>query len=236
MTVLLIVITFGALAVAGALLFSLLRLSRHERDRSEARAEALRELIDDVPPSPPRGFGAADTKPAIESAVPQRAPMFGHQPAEVEGPRSRLLMVPAIGVAVVGLALTGIYVWNRPASATAATVMAVPLELVSLRHETQGETLIVSGLVRNPSSGGSVKGLTAVAFSFDRQGTFLASGRAPIDYQQLGAGEESPFSVSVPQSSGVARFRVSFRTDAGIVPHLDRRAPSASASSTQVTK
>ena len=96
-----------------------------------------------------------------------------------------------------------------------------------MRHERQGDTLIVSGLVRNPHAGRTITGLSAVAFTFDRQGTFLTSGRAQLDFPQLGAGDESPFAISVPQSAGVGRYRVSFRTEDGVVPHLDRREPAA---------
>jgi len=40
---------------------------------------------------------------------------------------------------------------------------------------------------------------------------------------QLQPGEESPFSIAVPSAAGVSRYRVTFRTDAGIVAHVDRR-------------
>ncbi len=164
--------------------------------------------------------------------------MFGSDAAG-DDTRPRLVMVPVIGVLVVGLALTGIYLWNRPqiaAAATAATASA-PLELVSLRHERHGDALIVSGLVRNPPAGKPIAGLSAVAFTFDRQGTFMASGRAELDFPRLSAGEESPFSVSVPQSGAASRYRVSFRTDEGVVPHLDRRDPTTPArTGPQVTR
>jgi hypothetical protein len=150
--------------------------------------------------------------------------MFG----SADQPRSIGWLAPVIGVVVVGLALTGIYVWNRPSTATSAAASA-PLELVSLRHERQGDQLIVSGLVRNPLAGPTIARLSAVVFTFDRQGTFVASGRAQLDVARLGAGDESPFSIAVPQAAGVGRYRVSFRTDDSVVPHLDRRAPPATA-------
>ena len=148
--------------------------------------------------------------------------MFG----SADHPRSVGLLAPAIGVVVVGLALSGIYAWNRPPVAVASAA-PTPLELVSLRHERQGDSLLVSGLVRNPLAGRTITRLSAVVFTFDRQGTFVTSGRAQLDVAQLAAGDESPFSISVPQASGVGRYRVSFRTDDGVVPHLDRREPAA---------
>jgi hypothetical protein len=68
-----------------------------------------------------------------------------------------------------------------------------------------------------------VSGVTAVVFAFDRNGGFVASGRAPLDFGSLAPGDESPFVVAVPNVSQVARYRVSFRTGRGIVRHVDRR-------------
>jgi hypothetical protein len=266
MTALLVVVTFAALGLAGGLLFYVLRLTREERDRSEARAAALAELLapeaDDVPaalasssPAAPLPVLPQRSAPAIprivdDVAAPSvvtpavvafderddsmademRTPLFGATFDAPEASRPRLLLVPAIGVLIVGLAIAGVYLWNRPQTASAvSTVAAAPLELVSMRHERQGDSLVVSGLVRNPHNGQPFRGLAAVAFTFDRQGTFLASGRASLDFPQLPVGDESPFSITLPQSAAVARYRVSFRTDGGVVPHVDRRAATAGA-------
>ena len=101
-----------------------------------------------------------------------------------------------------------------------------PLELVSLSHARQNEKLAVSGLVRNPVSGKPVERLSAVVFLFDRSGTFVTSSRAHVDFLRLGAGDESPFVVSIDAPPTVSRYRVSFRTDDGVVPHIDRRGES----------
>jgi hypothetical protein len=101
-----------------------------------------------------------------------------------------------------------------------------PLELVSLSHARQNQRLAVSGLVRNPVSGKPVERLSAVVFLFDRVGTFVTSSRAHVDFLKLGAGDESPFVVSIDAPPTVARYRVSFRTEDGVVPHIDRRAAS----------
>jgi hypothetical protein len=81
----------------------------------------------------------------------------------------------------------------------------------------------VSGLVRNPVSGEPIQKLSAVVFLFDRMGTFVTSSRADVDFLKLGAGDESPFVVSIDAPATVSRYRVSFRTDDGVVPHVDRR-------------
>ena len=98
-----------------------------------------------------------------------------------------------------------------------------PLELVSLTHQRQDNKLAVSGLVRNPVSGKPVQNLSAVVFLFDKTGSFVTSSRAKVDFVKLGAGDETPFVVSLDAPATVARYRVSFRTDEGIVPHIDRR-------------
>jgi len=214
MTAMLVAVTFGALGLAGALLFYVLRLTRERRDQSDARAAALAEMIGEEP-------SALGLQPSAVSL--QSAPMFGGASGDSQGAGPNLL-APAIGVLVVGMALSGIYLWNRPHSASAAaSASSAPLELISLRHERQGDTLIVSGLVRNPHSGKTITGLSAVAFTFDREGAFRTSGRALLDFPQLGPGDESPFAISVTGSAGVSRYRVSFRTEDGVVPHLDRR-------------
>ena len=101
-----------------------------------------------------------------------------------------------------------------------------PLELVSLTHERRNDKLAVSGLVRNPATGKPINHLSAVVFLFDKTGTFVTSARANVDFLKLGAGDESPFVVSLDAPATVARYRVSFRTDDGVVPHVDRRGDS----------
>jgi hypothetical protein len=97
------------------------------------------------------------------------------------------------------------------------------LELLSMRHEREGDTLSVTGLVRNPG-GAAARGIIAVVFAFDHGGNFVASGRAPLDFVTLAPGDESPFHVAIPHVSDVGRYRVSFRTESGVVRHVDRRA------------
>jgi hypothetical protein len=97
------------------------------------------------------------------------------------------------------------------------------LELVSLRHERKGASLSITGLVRNPGAGAIVEELAAVVFLFDQQGNFVTSGRAEADFKKLSPGDESPFVVTLGAPTTVARYRVSFRNEAGVVPHVDRR-------------
>jgi hypothetical protein len=152
--------------------------------------------------------------------------------AELErdnGSRQRSLAFAAIALFVV---LSGGLVWMilGPRGTTAAAMGPnSPLELVSLSHERHNQKLAVSGLVRNPAAGTPVEHLSAVVFLFDRMGTFIASSRANVDFLKLGAGDETPFVVTLDAPATVARYRVSFRTDEGIVPHIDRRAETQTA-------
>ena len=108
-------------------------------------------------------------------------------------------------------------------AAASANGPSAPLELVSLRHERLGSRLSITGLVRNPVKGGTTEHLAAVVFLFDQRSAFLTSARADIDVTKLTPGDESPFVIALDAPSNVARYRVSFRTDGGVVPHVDRR-------------
>ena len=139
------------------------------------------------------------------------------------GGRQKSLAFAAVLLFVV---LSGGLAWmmSGPRGTTAVAVGSnSPLELVSLTHARQNQKLAVSGLVRNPAAGKPIEHLSAVVFLFDRMGTFVTSSRANVDFLKLGAGDESPFVVSLDAPATVARYRVSFRTDDGIVPHIDRR-------------
>ena len=141
-----------------------------------------------------------------------------------EGGRQKTLAFAAV---VLFLVLSGglVFMMSGPRGTTAQAMGPnSPLELVSLSHQRQNQKLAVSGLVRNPAAGKPIERLSAVVFLFDRAGTFVTSSRANVDFLKLGAGDESPFVVSLDAPATVARYRVSFRTDEGIVPHIDRRA------------
>src|SRR5262249_57806591 len=97
-------------------------------------------------------------------------------------------------------------------------------ELISLKHTQEQNGLTISGLVQNPRTGATLSQITATAFLFSADGTFLTSGRAPLDFTTLAAGDESPFVINVPVTGAVARYRVSFRDQTGrVIGHIDRR-------------
>jgi hypothetical protein len=172
---------------------------------------------------------AARVEAVPPPAAPQVAVQSGFLAAEPSAPESnthqRWL---AAAAAVLAVALTGVVYLRMSATgaqAVAAQVQAAssPLELLSLRHEREGVNLAVAGLVRNPPTGVLVERVTAMVYLFDAAGTFVTSAKAPIDFLKLTAGDESPFVVKVAAPQSVARYRVSFRTEDGTLPHVDRR-------------
>lgn len=211
---LVLALLLGGLAVVlGALLW---RAAREERRRSEARVAALADAIDGGPST------AAHT-------LAGRAVLFQAPERDADGaPVTRLLAVGAALLLVVFAALyAGGSRGGTPTTTAAAAQAGQPLELLSLRHAPGQERLTITGLVRNPATAPSaLSRVTAIVFFFDAQGTFITSARAPLELATLDPGDEAPFSVSVPNEGvAIGRYRVTFRTDAGLVRHIDRRTP-----------
>ncbi len=251
MDTLLLGITVVSLIVALVMSVTAWRLMQEDKRRSAARIAALSsaaadgpELVQRIGPAP----ADVDIVHRIESALP-RAPwkppvvkpiartietgvspasgsLFSSPRHPVSDNRQKTLAVAAV---VFFACLVGGTAWvmSAPEGTSAVAVGPnSPLELVSLSHSRENNKLSVSGLVRNPASGKAVERLSAVVFLFDRAGTFVTSSRAHVDFLRLAAGDESPFVIAIAAPPTVARYRVSFRTDAGVVPHIDRRGDS----------
>ena len=203
-------------------------MAAEERRRSSARVAALAADIHDG------DFDLRSAAPEPEHGSAPAAGLFAiAQPAQSG---SRWATVIACGVTIVGsLATVGLLLGSGSHSAKSAPVQSqttpaglaspVPLELLALGHDRTGDDLTVRGVIRNPSSGVAVDRLTAVVFLFNREGGFLTSGRATVESPALVPGGESRFVVTVPSAADVGRYRVSFRTDDRVVPHVDRREP-----------
>jgi hypothetical protein len=204
------------IAVALAAFFAALawRLTREERSRSDARVAALGEAIDE-----------ATITTSIESVGVAPAFLAQERPPSSRGGVLKVAIGFASAVALI-VAIATMSTNHERRAVSAAGPAASPkdgaLELLSMRHDRASDTLTVTGLVRN---GGTAPAdhLIAVVFTFDHNGNFVASGRAPVEFVSLSPGDESPFRVSVPNVGDVGRYRVSFRTEAGIVRHVDRR-------------
>ena len=221
-------LTICSLLIAAGFAAVTWNVMRAERRRTEARVAALGAAIDG-PVS--RGTNAVGS-PGEPDRLAPRSPLFEvERRSAVQGaPLTKLAIGCAAAIVVVVIiAMTGDRAHSAPqpvATTTqgdeAAAATGAPLELVSMRHQRDGDAVTVTGLVRNAATAPE-KGLIAVVFAFDRDGNFLSSARAPVDFVTIGPGDESPFRVSIPNAGDVGRYRVSFRTEAGIVRHVDRR-------------
>ena len=216
-----------ALVVAIAMSLVAWRVTRDEKRRAAARVAALSAAafgsagVAEPFTETPRFSSVNEAPVTVATVRPVLASASGRQSS---GGGQRALAVVA-AIMLVGLA--GTIAWMFGQSRTGVIVAAqasAPLELLSLTHERQASKLAISGLVRNPAAAHPLTRLSAVVFLFDQAGTLVGSGRAPVDFTALGAGDESPFVVALDAPATVARYRVSFRTDDGLVPHVDRRA------------
>ena len=205
-------------------------------DMREAKASTVVESLPLTPPPLPTPAAAPASSPnsrlfsdvgavdEMDMPLPGTGLLSGPSTPRTASSGQKFLALAAAMLFVV-LATGFIWQWSnsKANTASAAVVTTEPLELLSLKHDRQSSKLSVSGLVRNPASAKAVEHLNAVVFLFDGQGTFVKSATAPVDFVKLSSGDESPFVVTLDAPSSVTRYRVSFRTDAGIMPHIDRR-------------
>ena len=253
MDTLLLSVTGVSLALAAGMGVLLARMVREERRRSDARVHLLEELAagprgktrpaepryTDISaftaPAPVHGpapaslaqdFSVASPKEISPVSAASVHELFHEEPEPSPWPR-RFAVIGSLA-AVLALAIFG---WSQlrtpasvPSDTTVATASAPSLELLSLRHTREGNTLTVTGLVQNPKGGAALANLQATLLVFGPGGTFVTSGRVPLDFTSLTPGDESPFVIRVPVSGEVSRYRVGFRgPDDRVVGHIDRR-------------
>jgi hypothetical protein len=244
---LLTVTLFSLVIAVGASVFAW-RVLRAERLRSEARIAALAADLqaDEGQPRTHQHPAADPVELTFKDApVAAAAGMFAEKPRQ----RSGFRLAGAIGVAaVIVAAVIGSLVMTSespsapaavepttaadPAAAapTAAAPADVQLELIALGHEREADRLTVRGIVRGTAPAPDQRPLTAVVLLYSREGTFLTSARAEVQSAGDPAGERK-FVVTVPSPGDVGRYRVSFRSDDHVVPHVDRRAQAGTAAS-----
>lgn len=183
-------------------------------------------------PSRTLGFDDFELRPSADE-VPGVHDLFHEQEEPSPWPR-RFAVVGGLA-AVIALVVFG---WSNlplgrvdaPAASGQIAEVAVdaPLELLSLRHAQEEGALTITGLVQNPRAGRELSGVKATVFLFGPNGSFITSGRAPIDFTALGPGDESPFLIRVPFTGSVTRYRVGFRGDDDrVLAHVDRRTSEA---------
>lgn len=248
----LIVVTLLSLAMAVAMSIIAWRLAREERRRSAARVAALADLaareareeaaVELRAPARPRVAAPVDPldRP-LRRAAPVAAPepvsnvaieghLFATREPSGTGHRGLVLAAAVVLVVAVVVSLGGLGGTRRTSDPRTAAAPLAPLELVSLRHSKNGEALTITGLVQNPGGGRELRNVTVVAFVFDQAGSFVASGRAALEFAHLAPGAGSPFTITIANASAVGRYRIGFRTeDGGVLGHVDRRPPPATA-------
>ena len=231
MDVVLTVIAGLSLSLAVVMGVILLRMMRAERERSEARvavlAAAAAELDD---PLPLRTHLADVEATGLAHSIPAVHDLFAAD--EAPSPWSRRLAVAGGLAACLTLAAFALLRGAGPAVAPAAVAEAqqAPLELLSLRHQQAGGSLTISGVVHNPRNGSALTQVHATALLLARDGSEVGNGRAALDFMTLAPGDESPFVITVPVTTAVARYRVGFRRpDGSVIAHVDRRSDGSSA-------
>jgi flagellar basal body-associated protein FliL len=219
------------------------RVSQEERRRSEARVAALAADIRDGDAALGGYDLTLDAGLHLQGEPTPAAPFGMFAAPAAPHTNGRLVAVVLIGLLVFGsaVAVAVVFGGGRGAGTSVADVdkqggqevasetappnprTILPLELVALGHDRDGDSLTVRGVVRNPAGTAQVERLTAVVFVFNAEGGFTGSGRAAVEAVELVPGAESTFVVTVKGVTDVARYRVSFRTDDRLVPHVDRR-------------
>ena len=226
----LLLVTMISIALAAIMGVVAWRIAREDERRSQARIAALAaEIHGDSLPLRVVGndFDLRPRAPAVSAsdlfsaAQAQRASRW---PAVVVAGVFVIATAAALVIVLSSGSKGTTHAANQPA-ASAPAAAALPLELVALGHERDGDRLHVRGVLRNPPAGAPVDRLTAVVFVLKREGGFLTSARVMIEPSAMRPGGESIFVVTVPGAADAGRYRVSFRTDDRIVPHVDRRVP-----------
>jgi hypothetical protein len=230
---LLIVITVASVALAIVMGMIVAKLFRDERRRSDARVAILAELAGqaELESDALADFDMRDDSLPVAPVI-AASDLFAEREERSTWPRRLAVvggLVMVLVVAFVGLrsraSISAVSNGAPPPAAQATSEeLAIRLELMSLTHVAESGALKITGLVQNPRGGALVSKVTATAFLFGVDGTFLASGRAPLDFTTLRGGDESGFVINVPVSVPVARYRVGFRGEDGrIIGHVDRR-------------
>jgi hypothetical protein len=226
---LLIIVSVTSVALAIASGGVVARLLADERRRSALRVALLAEMAAEAIAE--RADAPADIWEPRSANPVVTAPELFSTPEHRSAWPKRLAVVASIAALVVfaGLAARAIGALDRTPTVRAANAPATAgssqmLDLLSLEHAQQPDVLTITGLVQNPNGGASLSNIAATAFLFGADGTFLASGRAPLDFAILRPGAETGFVINVPVNVPVARYRVGFRGEDGrIIGHVDRR-------------
>ena len=231
MNTILLTITGASLVLTGFMSAIAWRLSRESRQRSDERVAALADALYDDNADKSQVVARLLETPA-SSGWKQRvvAAVVGVTAVVLA---ASLMAVPArmFGSAKTSTARSAEASRSGSESRSAGSESRsaslqpsdAPLELLSLEHERDGARLVVRGIVRNPADGAERDGLMAVVMLVGHDGDVLSSTRAALPAARLEPGATTPFVVSVTNAADADRFRVSFRSEARVEPHVDRR-------------
>lgn len=133
-------------------------------------------------------------------------------------------LLMALVLAAVGTAMSGRGPTSNPSTASTATVSGSPaaaasaapsyqLALISANgYETEsGGYHIVEGQIKNVSSE-PLRNVMAVGIWTDKDGGFIKSDDALIDYNPILPGQTSPFKTMSTTNPAMAKYRVEFKT------------------------
>ena len=210
MNTILLVITGASLTIAAFMSAIVWQLTREERRRSDVRVATLADALYD--------------DDADKSEVVARLLETPHPSGWARRIFATGIAVAAVVLAASLMAIPARIAGSAPRAASPPPApIERPLELVALEHERDGERLVVRGLGRNPAGASERLGLTAVVALVGHNGDVISSARAAIPTVKLAPGETTPFVVTATDAADVDRFRISFRTDGRVEPHVDRR-------------
>jgi hypothetical protein len=224
-------LSLGVAAVSGVLAW---RVLRAEQLRSIARVLSLESAIDGdhivyrtVADDGIGDFAWEEPALTLAPAPPTNRLFADDSVEEPHSSRHRTLLTAAacLVAGVVVIVLMAMFADRSDRTTPAADAPAKQtLELMSMTYARQSGALIVNGLVHNASSTGTAP-ITTIVTALDRNGQVVASGSASLS--ALAPGTTLPFSVRIDYPGPLGRYRVSFRTSAGVLPHVDRRGPPA---------
>jgi len=222
------ILSLGVAAVSGTLAW---RVLRAERLRSAARVMALesaldRENFDEHAVSSFEEHAVSDfawETPPPSLILRDAEDLPADDVFEQRSSRQRTLLTAAVSLAggIVVIVLMAMFAdhYDQP-SVPVDTGGQQNLELLSMTHARDGAALVVSGVVHNPSHVETAP-LTTIVTALDQDGQVVARGSASLT--SVGPGRTAPFTVRIDHPGPLGRYRVSFQTSAGVLPHIDRR-------------
>jgi len=235
MNALLLVITGVSVALAAFMSAVAWRMTREERRRSDARVAMLSAQIygDEAPPAQRTGRLLEQTVTSswtrsLVTALAGAGIVATIGVVSVAGIRTARAVENARSTGSARLQSSDARSVGSARSAGSARLqpseaITSPLELLSLEQERDGERLVVRGIVRNPADAAERDGLDAVVLLLGHDGGVVSSARAALPAVKLAPGETTPFVVNVTHAADVERFRISFRSETRVEPHVDRR-------------